>query len=380
MILRCHILMFAALISSAFPIEDGKDQALSLSIPFEFQNNQIFLQVGINDASPMWFILDSGASGCVIDADVARRLGLKTEGESRSTGAGKGTVKVTFTKDVAYKLPRVSFSVPTSYVIDLSGQLTLQGRQVAGILGYDFFTRFVVDIDYEARVLTLYDPETFVYAGSGTVVPFALKRKTPYVKIRVKVSGHESEQREVLVDSGSGDAVDSDALALSPQKIEVLGGVGLGQEFRTVFSRGEEAQIGPFVLEKPIGATGGVELIGTEVLRRFDVVFDYRHNQIILAPNSHLCDAFVFDASGLDLRWTPDLKGFVVHDVASQSPASEADLKIGDVITAINGQLAAEFTIEQFQAMLTRPGKELRFGILRESKLMERKLRLRQRL
>jgi hypothetical protein len=143
-------------------------------------------------------------------------------------------------------------------------------RQVAGILGYDFFTRFVVDIDYEARVLTLYDPETFVYAGSGTAVPFALKRKTPYVKIRVKVSGHESEEREVLVDSGSGDAVDSDALALSPQKIEVLGGVGLGQEFRTVLSRGEEAQIGPFVLEKPIGAIGGVELIGTEVLRRFD--------------------------------------------------------------------------------------------------------------
>lgn len=66
----------------------------------------------------------------------------------------------------------------------------------------------------------------------------------------------------------------------------------------------------------------------------------------------------------------------MVHDVASQSPASEADLKIGDVITAINGQPATQFTIEQFQAMLTRPGKELRLGILRESKLMERKLRV----
>jgi hypothetical protein len=39
--------------------------ALPLSIPFNFENNQVYLQVGINGHEPGRFVLDSGASGCV---------------------------------------------------------------------------------------------------------------------------------------------------------------------------------------------------------------------------------------------------------------------------------------------------------------------------
>lgn len=69
---------------------------LPVSIPFDFANNQVFLKVGINSAKPVWFVLDSGASGCVIDAALAQQLGLKVEGEKQGTGAGKGTVTVRF--------------------------------------------------------------------------------------------------------------------------------------------------------------------------------------------------------------------------------------------------------------------------------------------
>ena len=353
---------------------------LPLSIPFKFENNQVYLRVAINHSEPRLFVLDSGASGCVIDTGVARRLGLAIEGERQGTGAGKGTVKIKFAKDVNYSLAGLSFTVPQSYVIDLSGQPALIGRELAGILGSDFFMQYVVEVDYEAQVMTLYDPATFKAAASATAIPVTITRKTPYIKIGITLAGRERAERVVQIDSGSGDAVDDDTLAQSPQKLEIVGGVGLGQEFRTVLARAQKVDIGPFVLEQPTGATGGVQLIGTEVLRRFLVVFDYNHSRIFLTANSHLRDPFVFDASGLSLRWSQDLTAFIAHDVASASPAAEAGLTTEDKIVAINGQAADQFRIEQVQTMLTQAGKEYELSVMRGSELLSLKIKLRKRL
>jgi hypothetical protein len=69
-------------------------ESLPLAIPFDFENNQIFVKVGINDAPPAWFIVDSGASACVIDSGVARRLGLETEGERTSSSCATSSTSI----------------------------------------------------------------------------------------------------------------------------------------------------------------------------------------------------------------------------------------------------------------------------------------------
>ena len=375
---RCLTFLFLLALTSSVCAQS--QPRLPLSIPFKFENNQVYLRVAINHSEPRLFVLDSGASGCVIDTAVARRLGIATEGERQGTGAGKGTVKIMFAKDVNYSVGGINLTVPQSYVIDLSGQPALIGRELAGILGSDFFMQYVVEVDYEAQVMTLYDPASFKAAASATAIPVTITRKTPYIKVGITVAGGERVERVVQIDSGSGDAVDDDTLAQSPQKLEIVGGTGLGQEFRTVLARAQKVDIGPFVLEQPTGATGGVQLIGTEVLRRFLVVFDYNHSRIFLTPNSHLHDPFVFDASGLSLRWAPDLTTFIAHDVANASPAAEAGLKREDKIVAINGQAADQFRIEQVQTMLTQAGKEYELSVMRGSELLSLKIRLRKRL
>ena len=351
---------------------------LPLSIPFDFENNQIYLRVGINGHEPVWFVLDSGASGCVIDTAVARKLGLQTHGEKRSTGAGAGTYLVTFTDSVTYDLPGVHVTIPESFVIDLSAQPAIVGRNIAGILGYDFFARYVVALDYDAAVMTLFSPAGFAYNGTGTAIPFTLVKKTPHIKIHVTVTDGPGVEREVLVDSGSEDTIDDDSLATAPKRLQIVGGVGLGQEFQTTIGRARSMQLGPYILEQPFGATGGVPLIGTEILRRFYVIFDYARSKLILEPNRHLHDAFVFDASGLDLRWSAD--AFLIHDVAQGSPAAESGLQTGDVIVSIDGQPAANFHLQQVQTLLTDVGKSLRLGIRRGNKQFEISLTLRERL
>jgi aspartyl protease/PDZ domain-containing protein len=351
---------------------------LPLSIPFDFENNQIYLRVGINGHEPVWFVVDSGASGCVIDTAVAKKLGLQTHGQKRSTGAGKGTYAVTFTDNVTYDLPGLHVTIPDSLVIDLSEQPAITGRDIAGILGYDFFARYVIAVDYDAAVMTLFNPADFSYRGTGTVIPFTLVKKTPHISVHVTVTDGPGVDREVLVDSGSEDAIDDDSLAGAPKRLEIVGGVGLGQEFRTTIGRARRLSIGPYVLDQPFGATGGVPLIGTEVLRRFYIIFDYARSRLILEPNRHLQDAFSFDASGLDLRWSPD--SFLIHDVAKRSPAADSGLQAGDAIVSINGQPAKTFRLEQIQNFLTAAGKTLRLGVLRGNKHLDVSLTLRERL
>ena len=375
--MRCFLLalLAGALLVSAY---GQAPPSLPLSTPFDFENNQVYLRVGINGHEPGWFVLDSGASGCVVDAATAKRLGLATHGEKRGTGAGKGTVEITFADNVTYDLAGLRLTVPQSYVIDLSGQPAIVGREIAGILGYDFFTRYVVAIDYDAAVLTLSDPAHFSYAGAGTALPFTLVKKTPHITVRATVTGGPGVEREVLVDSGSADAFDDDVLSSAAKRLEVVGGVGLGQEFRTTLARAQKLELGPYTLARPFGATGGVPLIGTEILRRFHVVFDYARSRLILEPNRHFRDDFAFDASGLDLRWAPG--SFVVHDVARPSPAAESGLRTGDGIVSIDGQPAAHFRLEQLQTLLTDAGRTVRLGIRRAEKQFEVSLTLRERL
>jgi hypothetical protein len=381
-------LLFFCLLLSRIPIAsaqvtsavglDRNAAKLPLSIPFDFFSNQILIKVTVNGSEPFWFVLDSGASACVVDTALTQKLGIKTEGEKQGTGAGKGTVNVAFAHHISYGLPGLSLPVDESYAIDLSSQPALLGRYVGGILGYNFFAPYVVDVDYDARILTLYDPEN--YEPVGHTVPFTLIKHTPYIRVAIAVGGQPAVEREVLVDSGSQDAVDDDLLAQSRDRLEVIGGVGLGQEFRTILGRADTLSLDSFTLPRPFGATGGKGLIGNEVLRRFHVAFDYLHARMFLSPGQHFADPFLVDASGLDLRYVSGGTAFVIHDVAKASAAWEAGLRAEDMLLAINGQPASTFTIEQIGALLSQDGRVVWLTVKRTTDIRSVRLALRKRL
>ena len=373
----CLALMLVSVPVTCFA-EATATPATPLSIPFELVSNTILIRVGINGSAPTWFVLDSGASACVVDSALARKLELKAEGEKQGTGAGKGTVRISFLKSLTYNLPGMDVPIDESYVIDLSGQPALLGRDIGGILGYSFLSRYVVDVDFDARVLTIYAPEQYQAKGEG--IPFRLVNHTPYIHVKVAVAGRPPADLEVLVDSGSQDAIDVDALGESPERLEVIGGVGLGQEFRTVLARADSVQIGAFVLPHPFGATGGVNLIGNEIWRRFHLVFDYAHERILLSRGQHFSDPFQLDASGLDMRWNPGYESLDVHDVGKDSPAWVAGIRPTDTIIAINGQLVAAFTMEQASQLLTEPGREIWLTLKRGTTTQVVKVSLRKRL
>ena len=131
--------------------------------PFELSGNMIFLPVRVNGSKPLSFGLDTGAYLSVINTPIAEQLGLKTGGRSVGFGAG-GQVP-------SLDLPDVSLDINGAVLkdLDLSGMAlgsieNSLGRAMDGILGAEFFKRYVVELDYEKKEMTLYEPADYAYS------------------------------------------------------------------------------------------------------------------------------------------------------------------------------------------------------------------------
>ena len=260
-------------------------------VPFELVTNMPWLRVSAAGGAAAWFVVDSGASKSVLDSGHAARLGIRIDGTVDITGAGAGSVKAGLANDVRYAFHGVTVTAPASFVLDLGFSQEVHGRPMAGILGSDLFRAYVVSLDYEARRMSLYGPQTFDGRGFGESIPIILVKDKPHVRAMLTIPGKAPVERTLLVDTGSGDAVDDELVASLPDRRQVSGGVGIGERHPVFVGRFEAAQIGSFVIPQPTGVSGGPPLVGGEVLRRFTVTLDYARGRMLLKENRVRGDA-----------------------------------------------------------------------------------------
>ena len=94
----------------------------------------------------------------------------------------------------------------------------------------------------------------------------------------------------VVVDSGSSDSLDNDAIGAGAKRT-VAGGNGLGHSFPIKVGYWRSVSLGPWSLPGATGATGA-SAIGGQILHRFTVTFDYPHKKLWLQPNRSFHDPF----------------------------------------------------------------------------------------
>jgi hypothetical protein len=354
------------------------------TIPFELYGNQVFVSVRVNNSGPLWFVVDSGAGGWIVDRAHAARLGLHLEQETaQGTGAGQGSYDVSYVKDVTFSLSQFGIEVPLIGVIDLSNNKSQIGREIEGLVGYDFFEKFIVEIDYQAKLIRMFDPTSYRYSGAGETIPITVDRnaRNPFLTAEFTVQGAAPQSRRLLIDTGSNDAVDDSFVAKStgPQR-EIVSGVGLGKEFKSIAAIVSRLKLGRVSFDNVYAGAGGVPLVGGEILRRFTVIFDYAHEHMILEPNQHLKDAFSWDASGIVSLRLAESGRFLINSVLQGSPASEAGLREGDLIESIDGLSSRHFTLQQVQTLFQRVGAEHRLTVQRGNQSLKIEIKLRQLL
>jgi hypothetical protein len=367
----------------------------ALKIPFELNNELIFIRTRVNNSPPLWFLLDTGAEISVIKQSLARSLGLQFEGKGQTEASG-GSVEFLNVKNVTLSLPGADILNPTVVAIPLESFEPLLGRTADGILGADVFNRFVVEIDYANQIINLYDPRSYHYSGRAEAIPITVKENLPYVHALVTQTNLGTVEGVFQIDTGSDSTLvlntpfaKAHKFIESTKTIESTGR-GAGGATRSLLGRIEKVTLGRFVMKKPLvrfslddqGELASADfsgLIGGALLRRFRVIFNYAKSQMILEANANLAEPDEFDMSGAAFRFEgQDFSVLKVSKVTKGSPATEAGLNVGDIVTAIDGKPAAKFKSHQLRQMLKQNKRTYLLDIKRGEKKLRTKITLRR--
>jgi membrane-associated protease RseP (regulator of RpoE activity) len=295
------------------------------------------------------------------------------------------------------QFPNIEISNLTVYGLPIDSFSSPLGKKIGGVIGYDIIKEFVVEIDYAARKINFYKPESYQYSGAGEIFPLMFEEDLPFVQVsfafekRVPISG------KFEIDSGSTGAVlfntpfvkKHGLLKFVSQTSETRIG-GVGGTAPALIGRVKNIALGRFTLVNPVArfsqATRGDYasakydgLIGGEILRRFRTIFDYSRKRMILEPNVLISEPFEIDMSGMELLADgDDLSIVLIDDVKPKSPATEAGVRGGDIITAIGNRPVKEFTLEQIREMFRQDGREYLLKLKRDGIEVQVKIKLRR--
>ena len=364
----------------------------SVTIKFKSSSNLIIIPVTINESDTLNFILDTGVRYPIItELPFVNKLNLNYLMPIPVKGLGEG-VELT-----AYRSGNNTMSISgltarnqeVQMIIDENFQIShILGMPVHGLIGFNLFKDYIVEIDYINEQLTLHKPEYFKYRdrNKDIILPLNFDGNKPYVNTSILTDDSTKVPVKLLVDTGASDALwlseKSDERIHYPKKhIEAFIGRGLSGDLYGVKGRIDAIWVGPLVLPQPIVAFPNSELIdqlitsndrngtiGAEILRRFYVTIDYRNSRLTLRPNHKINDDFNYNMSGMEIiNPMPGLPIFTIENIRENSPAFLAGLKENDQILSLNNNSHKTMELNDINLLLqSKENKKIKVKYLRE--------------
>ena len=371
----------------------------SVSFPFKFINNLIILPVVVNDSDTLQFILDTGVGisimtelsiGDSLILNFTRHVKLKGLGQGEPIDALHSSGNILNVSSI--RGTNQDMIILLQNVFDLS---SVFGTRIHGLLGYNIFVNFIVEIDYSKKIISFHDPETYKYkkgwwifqsGRKNETLPLIIHNTKPYILAYIVMNNGTRIPVKLLVDTGASHSLwldaFSDTLIKAPETTtEVFLGKGLNGDIFGKLGKIPEVQIGNFVLSDPIvafpdsmsaGQSKGLDYrngtLGAELLRRFNVIIDYPDKKITLTKNNNFNDPFKVNRCGIDIETPiPGLPYYLISHVRKGSPAEDAGLRRGDEIKYINNNHTYNLSINDiYEFFYRKPGKKVKLGIIRD--------------
>jgi putative serine protease PepD len=264
------------------------------------------------------------------------------------------------------------------------------------VLGYELFASCLVRFDFAAGMMDVWDAARAPRDLPGVAVPMTLIENHPYVEGDLKLPGRAPVHARFVIDTGSNaglilapDVAARDTLARAFPRTLVVMGRGVGAEVRNHLGRAESLRLGALSFDRPLvlvpeptagrfSAPGTMGNIGGQLVSRCRVTFDYRHRLVGFEPGANFHEAFEADMSGAAMM--RGAHGLTVRFVNPGTPAADAGLREGDVVTSVDGAPAARIDPAALQRTMRREGHEVRLGVRRGADSLSVTLTLRRLL
>jgi hypothetical protein len=336
------------------------EQKKEVEIPFDLENNFIILTVVFNKTFPLKFIFDTGSEHTIFTKrEVPDFLGVDYDREFHILGSDLKTDLIAhLAKNIRLEIPGKIVATNESVLVldeDYFRFEEFAGVNVHGILGGNVFARYLIRLNYQRRVMTLIERETFKVPSGFEIIELENFRNKPYLTTAIRLQNDSLLRVKLLLDTGAGHGLmlfsNTDSSLAAPKNV-IHGniGMGLGGFLEGFLGRTNGLFFGKNELSSPItyfqyldsialeNATLNVRngLIGNSILSRFQLILDLNGEILYLKPNKNWQKSFEFDRSGLSIiAGGKQLDKFTVQAVLSNSPAAEAGFLVGDQLKKI---------------------------------------------
>lgn len=352
------------------------------SVPFkQYNGGVIIVKLRLDSIrAELNFILDTGSGGISLDSATCHEFHIPIKKtDTTITGIG-GIRKVSFAFNRTIHFPGLEVKNLNFHINDYEVLSSVYGEKIDGILGYSFFNRFVVKLDFDSLRMDIYTRGKIPYPEGGTLLhPIFTSLPIQYVNFKDR----EKMGYNFYLDTGAGLCLllsdkyaEDSSILLKKRKPVTTGAEGIMGRLRMRLTVIKEVKVGPYrfrmvptylykdnynVTSYPF--TGG--LLGCELLRRFNLILNYGQREIHLLPNTHFNEPFDYSYTGLNIYY---IDGKIqVEDVISNSPAALAGFKVEDEIIGVGNNMS--YNIQAYKNALQVPNQKIKVIIRRNGEL-----------
>jgi predicted aspartyl protease len=306
------------------------------TVKFSIIAGSIYFSAQI-DGRPVHAILDTGAQVSVVTPDAAPR---SSGGQARvSTDIGHSTASLSGPATVS--IAGQQFQLARLIVAHLPF-LEQTGAPVDIIVGQDVLDKSLIRLDFDHKELS-FPPRQSALDSEYAKVPLT---RDVLGRPMIKFQFCDESQIDAVLDTGSNStillspAVDiSDCVAPRAKHSTALISTMSGAVTANVMSV-TSVKIRNTILKDipitqlPVWNNHGLATIGLPTLQNLGIIFDFHNNVIWFKKDAH--EIFERDMTGLGFAYLGDHLE-IVH-VAVGGPAEGLGVKVGDIISRIDGQ------------------------------------------
>lgn len=399
-------------------------------IKFKLINNLIIIPLEINGVT-LSFLVDTGVSKPIIFnfLQISDSLKIKNTQSIQLRGLGEGeSIEALRSRNNTFRIGDVVNTNQDLYAIhdsDINFSPKL-GVPIHGIIGFDLFKDLVVEINYKRRFLKLKNQDSYSYNPCRNCETLFLEfcNSKPYITGEVEIAKKRIPVK-MLIDSGGSDALwlfenEKEGIVINETYFNDFLGHGLSGSVYGKRSKIEAFHLSKFTIKNPNVAFPDSTSIGLAlnhkerhgsvsggVLKRFNLVFNYRKSMVILKKNSSFNAPFRYNKSGIELahdgmqlvkevgyyvsgtssqanqkpesnskavfksNYNLALKpAYTIVELRANSPAGKAGLQIGDRILSVNNKQAYHFSLQKLTELFyNHHGTRIKLKIEREGEV-----------